>query len=483
MTGRCRKEGNTMKKLRIWKLLLLGVLLCTLCMALSGCIVDPDKNAQPTSTFKRFDEPTPNVTETMTTATPTTDPSMNFQSWATDTPAPNSGYVGAVTPIPGTSLSGVTATPTASPTATAASSVLKRGSQGSAVQNVQEALRRLGYFEGKADGDFGEYTENAVKSFQAQNGLTADGVVGSATLAKLGSSSAKTAPPKGTPTPKPTSKPKTNVYLREGSSGADVSQMQNRLIQLGYLYGSASGKVCTITKAAIIAFQNRSGLTADGVAGPDTLEKMYANSAKKANSAVGIIGITLKKGDEGAAVRLLQSELKSYGFLKGSVDGSFGAATETAVKNFQSANGLTADGKAGSSTFLKLFAGSVSTATKTSTPKPTATRKPTATPKVTAKPTATANPTATPNMYVRVTARPDGKYFTLEQGMMGEPVKKLQQALKNAGYFKGTCDGYYGEATVTAVKNYQRAKGLVQDGKAGPATQRYLFEGDFPDQA
>lgn len=472
-----------MKKLRIWKLLLLGVLLCTLCMALSGCIVDPDKNAQPTSTFKRFDEPTPNVTETMTTATPTTDPSMNFQSWATDTLAPNSGYVGAVTPIPGTSLSGVTATPTASPTATAASSVLKRGSQGSAVQNVQEALRRLGYFEGKADGDFGEYTENAVKSFQAQNGLTADGVVGSATLAKLGSSSAKTAPPKGTPTPKPTSKPKTNVYLREGSSGADVSQMQNRLIQLGYLYGSASGKVCTITKAAIIAFQNRSGLTADGVAGPDTLEKMYANSAKKANSAVGIIGITLKKGDEGAAVRLLQSELKSYGFLKGSVDGSFGAATETAVKNFQSANGLTADGKAGSSTFLKLFAGSVSTATKTSTPKPTATRKPTATPKVTAKPTATANPTATPNMYVRVTARPDGKYFTLEQGMMGEPVKKLQQALKNAGYFKGTCDGYYGEATVTAVKNYQRAKGLVQDGKAGPATQRYLFEGDFPDQA
>ena len=34
-----------MKKLRIWKLLLLGLLLCALCMALSGCIVDPDKNA------------------------------------------------------------------------------------------------------------------------------------------------------------------------------------------------------------------------------------------------------------------------------------------------------------------------------------------------------------------------------------------------------------------------------------------------------
>ena len=43
-----------MKKLRIWKLLLLGLLLCALCMALSGCIVDPDKNAIPTSTFKKF---------------------------------------------------------------------------------------------------------------------------------------------------------------------------------------------------------------------------------------------------------------------------------------------------------------------------------------------------------------------------------------------------------------------------------------------
>ena len=102
---------------------------------------------------------------------------------------------------------------------------------------------------------------------------------------------------------------------------------------------------------------------------------------------------------------------------------------------------------------------STKTATPTATPRATA--KPTATPKVTAK------PTATPNMYVRVTAAPNGTYFTLEKGMMGEPVKKLQQALKSAGYYSGTCDGYYGDATVKAVKNYQRAKGLVQDGKAG----------------
>ena len=67
--------------------------------------------------------------------------------------------------------------------------------------------------------------------------------------------------------------------------------------------------------------------------------------------------------------------------------------------------------------------------------------------------------------------------------MMGEPVKKLQQALKSAGYYSGTCDGYYGDAPVTAVKNYQRAKRLVQERKAGPAPQRYQYAGDYSDQS
>ena len=91
--------------------------------------------------------------------------------------------------------------------------------------------------------------------------------------------------------------------------------------------------------------------------------------------------------------------------------------------------------------------------------------------------------TPTPNAYVRVTARPDGEYFTLEKGMMGTPVKELQKALKSNGYFKGDVDGYYGQDTVDAVKKFQKDKGLKQDGKAGPATLRYLYEGDFPDGA
>jgi N-acetylmuramoyl-L-alanine amidase len=59
-------------------------------------------------------------------------------------------------------------------------------------------------------------------------------------------------------------------------------------------------------------------------------------------------------------------------------------------------------------------------------------------------------------------------------------VRKLQQALKDQGYLTGSVDGKYGAATVDAVIRFQQNKGLSQDGIAGFATQRVLFEGDYP---
>ena len=50
---------------------------------------------------------------------------------------------------------------------------------------MQEALIALGYLDGKADGDFGSGTQNAVIQFQAVNGLSADGIAGSKTLTLL----------------------------------------------------------------------------------------------------------------------------------------------------------------------------------------------------------------------------------------------------------------------------------------------------------
>lgn len=67
------------------------------------------------------------------------------------------------------------------------------GDSGSAVRKVQERLKKLGYYTGKVDGDYGNGTKTAVKNFQKRNGLTANGTVNKKTLAKLNSSGAKKA--------------------------------------------------------------------------------------------------------------------------------------------------------------------------------------------------------------------------------------------------------------------------------------------------
>jgi N-acetylmuramoyl-L-alanine amidase len=62
----------------------------------------------------------------------------------------------------------------------------RQGSSGETVKTIQTKLKNWGYYSGTVDGVFGSQTTAAVKYFQRQNGLTADGVVGSATLAALG---------------------------------------------------------------------------------------------------------------------------------------------------------------------------------------------------------------------------------------------------------------------------------------------------------
>ncbi|MCR5565518.1 MAG: peptidoglycan-binding protein [Clostridiales bacterium] len=67
------------------------------------------------------------------------------------------------------------------------------GDSGSAVRKVQKRLKKLGYYTGSIDGDYGNGTKTAVKNFQKRNGLNANGKVNSKTLAKLNSSGAKKA--------------------------------------------------------------------------------------------------------------------------------------------------------------------------------------------------------------------------------------------------------------------------------------------------
>ena len=78
--------------------------------------------------------------------------------------------------------------------------VVKTGSRGQIVKTIQTKLKRWGYYNGSVDGIFGTQTKNAVMYFQRKNGLTVDGIVGSATAKAMGVSLSGTTSSSGTTT-------------------------------------------------------------------------------------------------------------------------------------------------------------------------------------------------------------------------------------------------------------------------------------------
>ena len=139
-----------------------------------------------------------------------------------------------------------------------------------------------------------------------------------------------------------------------GSRGDDVTELQNKLLTLGYLdYPSATGYYGALTKTAVIRFQNNNGLGADGIAGPLTQNKLYSSTAKS---------LILKVGSSGEAVQTLQLQLKKLGYFSGTGTGYYGSVTRAAVIAFQRANGLSADGIAGPATRKKAFSNNTASA-------------------------------------------------------------------------------------------------------------------------
>ncbi len=60
--------------------------------------------------------------------------------------------------------------------------------------------------------------------------------------------------------------------------------------------------------------------------------------------------------------------------------------------------------------------------------------------------------------------------LSYRQGSSGSVVTKIQQRLREGGYYTYTIDGIYGSRTAAAVKKFQKARGLAVDGVCGPAT-------------
>lgn len=134
----------------------------------------------------------------------------------------------------------------------------------------------------------------------------------------------------------------------------------------------------------------------------------------------------LKIGYTGDEVRNLQNILNKLNFNSGTVDGIFGNKTAAAVKAFQIANGLPADGIVGKNTWLTID--------------------------------------------VTLLSPPKLAHPLLKIGSTGESVRYLQDRLNRLGHSPGLIDGIFGSKTTVAVKAFQSTNELVADGIVGSKT-------------
>lgn len=249
---------------------------------------------------------------------------------------------------------------------------LRRGSTGTAVEQLQYWLNVLAQFYADlpavtVDGSFGAATEAAVRAFQRRFDLTVDGVVGQTTWNELYNQyqSVQTDISPTLPNRYP------GTPLRQGSRGDTVMLVQFWLKIARSLYPqladlAVDGQFGAGTAAAVRSFQRYFGLTADGVVGQATWNKLYevyngiANDLLSPDLRPGDYPGVLRRGSTGTPVRELQFYLYlvavfDAGVPTVAIDGRFGAATETAVRAFQRIAGLTVDGVVGRATWDALY--------------------------------------------------------------------------------------------------------------------------------
>ena len=141
-----------------------------------------------------------------------------------------------------------------------------KGDAGSDITILQKGLYDLGY-EITVDGAFGPQTQKTLKAFQKDNGIEVTGIYDAVTKGALQAALSK---------PKvPDSKITTGAYLKKGAAGAAVVALQKALNKNGANPAiDEDGVFGNGTLEAVKAFQKKQGLTADGIAGPDTIGRL-----------------------------------------------------------------------------------------------------------------------------------------------------------------------------------------------------------------
>ena len=216
---------------------------------------------------------------------------------------------------------------------------IKNGDISSQVQAMQQRLGEYGYFAGSSDGVFGDATQMAVQRFQMVNGLPVTGVADGMTLMRLMADV-------------PIS---WQGYLSEmsctaGDVGLNVYVLQKRLKVMGYFEGECTGSFGDLTQKAVAAFQADNGLEATGSADAGLWELIYSGSAVTRRRLD-----VLSLGDTGVNVTQIQQQLNALGYDPREAGGNFDCATETALRLFQMASGLSATGVADAETLAALM--------------------------------------------------------------------------------------------------------------------------------
>ena len=147
---------------------------------------------------------------------------------------------------------------------------LKNEDSGDAVKTLESALLALGYLDSVPSSNFSANTVTALKRLQAACGMEQTGIADLATQRVLYSGNAPASP-------------LLSASLTNGSSGENVTRVQNRLLALGYLSlnYSVDGSYGSTTASAIKLFQTAAGGSATGVADSATIRALYSASAPK----------------------------------------------------------------------------------------------------------------------------------------------------------------------------------------------------------